>query len=80
MRAVLHGLLLRPPGIYLTERNPPGLGRCAFGARDVGLELHRAGACRRHGVDIGVGRAQAAVVRLGDLRDDEARGRHGFRR
>ena len=44
-----------------------------LGGSDVGLELDRLRACAGDEIDVGVGRAEASVVRLGDLGDDQGR-------
>jgi hypothetical protein len=53
------------------EADPPGLARRGLRRRDVRLELHRVGAGVRDRVDVGVRRAEAAVVRLRHLGDHQ---------
>jgi len=64
--------------VLRAEGFAPRLGRCALGARDVGLELDGVGARSGGGVDEGVGHPEAALVALGDLGNHGA-GRAGAR-
>src|SRR5690349_5869519 len=67
--------VLVPRLVLRAEANPPRLLGRALGVSDVRLELDGIGSGIRNRVDIRVGRAQAAVVRLRDLADDEASAR-----
>ena len=64
-------------GVLHAELDAPGLGGAGFGGGDVRLKFYGAGSGACGGVDVGVRRAQAAIVRLGDFGDDQAAG-HGY--
>ena len=58
----------------VAELDLPGLGQCALGGGDVGLELDRVGTGLGDGVDVGMRYLDTAVVGLADLADDQTRG------
>ncbi len=64
--------VVEPCPILRAEVHPPRFGWGALGRRDVGLELHRSRAGLGDRVDERVRQAQAAVMRLGHLADDQA--------
>ena len=77
LRRELHTLPIVEAGFILrAETGAPWLSRRAFSSGNVGLKLDRVGACPGRGIDIGMGQAEAAVMGLGNLRDDGA-GRAG---
>ena len=69
----LHALpVVVPGGVLEAEFDAPRLGRRAFRGGDVGLKLDGVGAGAGNRVDVGVRRAQAAVVGLGHLGHHQA--------
>ena len=58
--------------VLRAELDSPGLIGGAFRVRDVGLEFYGICTGLRDCIDIGVGKAQASVVCLCDLSNDDA--------